>query len=213
MTRERGSGGFGGRSAGPQSHENAQNCRPTRPSSRTSSRPGRTPRSRSARRRCCFPARRAVAAAEAVMSAAARCDLLGVTPGTVEIRAIGVERRGEWAATYIYAQSGPRRSHGGSRVCRSTAARIGCIPAGLPHHAFGVGPLVISEVELDESGHTVLIALDSRTPARRVSGSRSRRGGSSPLPWTTPGSPRVHEATDGRRARGRDGRLNQGEPA
>jgi hypothetical protein len=73
-----------------------------------------------------------------------------------------------------------------------------------------VGPLVIGEIELDEAGHTVLIALDSRREQDEVRVAVEEGWQQPPLGDRRVS--RVHEVND--RERGiAEATFNQGEPS
>jgi hypothetical protein len=111
--------------------------------------------------------------------------------------------------TYIYARLG----HGDRTAVLRLPVEVGeaAYPGGDCPTTRSVGPLVFGDVELDESGHTVLIALDSRRPPGDA-GVAVEEGWQQPPPGD-PWVPRVHE-TNGRSHDGADvATSNQGESA
>jgi hypothetical protein len=111
-------------------------------------------------------------------------------------------------STYIYARLGPDDHMAVLRLAVSGEDRP--YPGGDCPTTRSVGPLVISEVELDEAGHTVLIALDSPRAQDevRIAVEEGWQQPASDDPWVS----RVHEVNGG--ARGvAEANVNKGEPA
>jgi hypothetical protein len=108
---------------------------------------------------------------------------------------------------YIYARLGPDDRTAVLRLPVSGEDQP--YPGGDCPTTHSVGPLVISEVELDEAGHTVLIALDSPRAKRdaRVAVEEGWQQPPSDDPWIS----RVHEVNGEKRGIA-EATFNQGEP-
>jgi hypothetical protein len=111
-------------------------------------------------------------------------------------------------STYIYARLGPDDRMAVLRLPVSGEDQP--YPGGDCPTTRSVGPLVIGEVELDESGHTVLIALDSSRAQNEVRFAVEEGWQQPPSddPWVS----RVHEVNGGERGVD-EANVNQGEPA
>ncbi|MDX6494283.1 MAG: hypothetical protein QOE17_269 [Gaiellales bacterium] len=110
--------------------------------------------------------------------------------------------------TYIYARLGPGDRRAVLRLAVSGEDQP--YPGGDCPTTRSVGPLVIGEVELDEAGHTVLIALDSPRAQDevRVAVEEGWQQPPSDDPWVS----RVHEVNGGDREVA-EANVNQGETA
>ena len=109
---------------------------------------------------------------------------------------------------YIYARVGPDDRMAVLRL--PVAGEDQPYPGGDCPTTRSVGPVVIGQVELDEAGHTVLIALDSPRAQDevRVAVEEGWQLPPSDDPWVS----RVHEVNGGERGVA-DANFNQGEPA
>jgi hypothetical protein len=111
-------------------------------------------------------------------------------------------------SAYIYARLGPEDRMAVLRL--PVSGQDQPYPGGDCPTTRSVGPLVIGEVELDEAGHTVLIALDS-TRAQNEARVAVEEGWQQP-PSDDPWVSRVHEMNGGEHGVS-EANINQGEQA